>query len=973
VVPFLIIGLTLVIYFAHPNFNKVFRIYDKLNNVVQENLQGIRVVKSYVREDHEDEKFKSVSKDIYKTFSKAQSIVAFNNPILQFSVYVCMLLVSWLGAKFVVGGTLTTGELVSMFTYTMQILMSLNMMSMVFVMVIIARTSAERITEVLSEESDLKNNEAPLYEISDGSVRFKNVCFSYAGELEKLALIDADMEIKSGEVIGIIGGTGSSKSTLVQLIPRLYDVTKGSVEVGGQDVRKYDLKSLRDQVSMVLQNNVLFTGTIKENLRWGNEDATDEDLTRVCKIAQADSFIQEFPDKYDTLISQGGNNVSGGQKQRLCIARALLKKPKILILDDSTSAVDTKTDRLIREGMKEEIPGTTTFIIGQRISSIEDSDRIIVMDNGMINAIGTHESLLKTNHIYQEVYESQQKGFGEDDDRSSRYFGKQQQDLGKVNGFIEEMMYGQKVVKIFNHEPQTIHQFKGLNEELRQSATQANKYANSLMPIMMNLLNIQYVLLAVIGGIFSVYGVSALTIGMIASFLQLSRSLNMPISQVSQQINFVIMALAGAERIFNLIDEKSESDDGLVTLVNVSRQENQLIENDERTGIWAWKYPHEDGTVSYTELTGDVRFDDVSFGYEENNRVLKDINLYAEPGQKVAFVGATGAGKTTITNLINRFYDIQEGKIRYDGINIEKIKKHSLRRSLGIVLQDTHLFTGTIRENIRYGNLYASDEAVIQAAKLANAEEFINHLPDKYDTVITGDGDGLSQGQRQLLAIARAAIADPPVMILDEATSSIDTRTEKYVQAGMDQLMKGRTVFVIAHRLSTIQNSDVIMVMDHGRIIERGTHDELLLEKATTAQNKFYKYNSLLSLGMASLSLEEGGAERGLSMIKSSFKRNDAGHIVSFEVTGHAESGPYGSDVVCAAVSALTISTVNGIDALAGFEPIVETNEDESGYYSGAFIKNLIMALPLQLLLIGPFCRMVLAKSRQIRTESFIG
>lgn len=416
VVPFLMVGLTLVIYFAHPNFNKVFRIYDKLNNVVQENLQGIRVVKSYVREEHEDEKFKTVSNDIYKTFSKAQSIVAFNNPILQFSVYICMLLISWLGAKFVVGGTLTTGELVSMFTYTMQILMSLNMMSMVFVMVIIARTSAERITEVLSEESDLKNNEAPLYEIADGSVRFKDVCFSYANDLDKLALIDANMEIKSGEVVGIVGGTGSSKSTLVQLIPRLYDVTKGSVEVGGQDVRKYDLKSLRDQVSMVLQNNVLFTGTIKENLRWGNENATDEDLIRVCKIAQADSFIQEFPDKYDTLISQGGNNVSGGQKQRICIARALLKKPKILILDDSTSAVDTKTDRLIREGMRQEIPGTTTFIIGQRVSSIQDADRIIVMDNGMINAIDTHENLLATNQIYQEVYESQQKGFGDDDE-----------------------------------------------------------------------------------------------------------------------------------------------------------------------------------------------------------------------------------------------------------------------------------------------------------------------------------------------------------------------------------------------------------------------------------------------------------------------------------------------------------------------------------------------------------------------------
>lgn len=420
--------------------------------------------------------------------------------------------------------------------------------------------------------------------------------------------------------------------------------------------------------------------------------------------------------------------------------------------------------------------------------------------------------------------------------RSGQYFGKQQQDLGKVNGFIEEMMHGQKVVKIFNHEPQTIKAFKDLNEELRQSATQANKYANSLMPIMMNLLNIQYVLLAIVGGIFSVYGVSGLTIGMIASFLQLSRSLNMPISQVSQQINFVIMALAGAQRIFDLVDEKSEADDGYVTLVNVSREADKLIESEGRTGIWAWKHPHEDGTITYKELTGDVRFDDVSFGYEETNRVLKDINLYAEPGQKVAFVGATGAGKTTITNLINRFYDIQEGKIRYDGINIQKIKKHSLRRSLGIVLQDTHLFTGTVRENIRYGNLQASDEAVIQAAKLANAEEFINHLPDKYDTVITGDGEGLSQGQRQLLAIARAAIADPPVMILDEATSSIDTRTEKHVQAGMDQLMQGRTVFVIAHRLSTIQNSDVIMVMDHGRIIERGTHDELLLEKGTYYQ-----------------------------------------------------------------------------------------------------------------------------------------
>lgn len=413
VLPFMIVGLGGVTYFAHPLFVKVFRIYDKLNNVVQENLQGIRVVKAFVREDHENEKFDNVSRDIYRNFSKAQSIVAFNAPILQTAVYLCMLLISWFGAKMVVGTDLTTGELFSMFNYTMQILMSLNMISMVFVMIIVSRTSAERIVEVLSEESDLKNSADPLYDVPNGEVVFKDVCFSYANDAEKLALKHADLQISPGEVIGIIGGTGSSKSTLVQLIPRLYDVTEGSVEVGGRDVREYDLKTLRDQVSMVLQNNVLFSGTIKENLRWGNEEATEEDIERVCRIAQADSFIQEFPDKYDTVLAQGGSNVSGGQKQRLCIARALLKKPKILIMDDSTSAVDTRTDRLIREGMAEEIPGTTTFIIAQRISSIENSDRVIVLDKGEINAVGTPAELLATNQIYREVYESQQKGFGE--------------------------------------------------------------------------------------------------------------------------------------------------------------------------------------------------------------------------------------------------------------------------------------------------------------------------------------------------------------------------------------------------------------------------------------------------------------------------------------------------------------------------------------------------------------------------------
>lgn len=414
VLPILAIGLALVIRFAHPLFLKVFRIYDRLNNVVQENLQGVRVVKSYVREEQQEELFGEVSTDVYRNFTLAQRIVSFNMPLMQFAVYTCMLLLSWFGAQLIVEqSSLTTGELVSMFNYTMQILMSLMMMSMAFVQILIARTSAERVVEVLDEESDLKNPAEPVKEIKDGSIIFENVDFSYANDKNKLALIDANLRIESGEVIGIIGGTGSGKSTLVQLIPRLYDVIEGRVIVGGHDVRDYDLEALRDQVSMVLQNNVLFSGTINDNLRWGNEEASDEEIQRVATIAQADPFIQEFPDKYETQISQGGNNVSGGQKQRLTIARALLKKPKILILDDSTSAVDTKTDRSIREGLKREIPGTTTIIISQRINSIEDADRIIVMDDGKINGIGTHEELLANNAIYQEVYHSQQKGFGE--------------------------------------------------------------------------------------------------------------------------------------------------------------------------------------------------------------------------------------------------------------------------------------------------------------------------------------------------------------------------------------------------------------------------------------------------------------------------------------------------------------------------------------------------------------------------------
>jgi len=414
--------------------------------------------------------------------------------------------------------------------------------------------------------------------------------------------------------------------------------------------------------------------------------------------------------------------------------------------------------------------------------------------------------------------------------KSGKFFGKQQQSIGQLNGFIEEMINGQKVIKVFCHEEEAKHDFDILNEQLRDDASKANTYANMLMPIMANIGNLQYVLIAIIGAMLALNGVGGLTLGAIATFLQLSRSFTMPIGQVSQQLNAVVMAFAGAGRIFELLDQEPEVDEGYVTLVNAKHENGEIVEVKEHTGMWAWKHPHEDGSVTYTELNGEVRFFDVDFGYNEEKIILHDVSLYAESGQKVAFVGATGAGKTTITNLINRFYDIADGKIRYDGININKIKKADLRRSIGIVLQETNLFTGTIMENIRYGNLDATDEEVYNAAKLANADDFIRRLPDGYNTMIDGDGGSLSQGQRQLLSIARAAVADPPVMILDEATSSIDTRTEAIVQRGMDALMHGRTVFVIAHRLSTVQNSDVIMVLEQGRIIERGSHDRLIEE-----------------------------------------------------------------------------------------------------------------------------------------------
>ena len=416
--------------------------------------------------------------------------------------------------------------------------------------------------------------------------------------------------------------------------------------------------------------------------------------------------------------------------------------------------------------------------------------------------------------------------------QSGKYFISQQRDLGAVNGYIEEMLEGQKVVKVFTHEDKTLAGFRELNGKLKESSIRANGFANIMMPVNAQLGNVSYALCAILGAALAVNGLAGMTLGTVMAFLALNKSFNMPISQVSMQANSVIMALAGAERIYAMMDEQPEVDEGYVTLVNAKYDaDNNLVETPERTGMWAWKHPHHDGTLTYTKLEGDIRFSAVDFGYTPEKTVLHDINLYGLPGEKIAFVGSTGAGKTTITNLINRFYDIQDGKIRYDGINIRKIKKADLRRSLGIVLQDTHLFTGTVMDNIRYGRLDATDEECVVAAKLANADGFIRRLPDGYNTMLTGDGANLSQGQRQLLAIARAAVADPPVLILDEATSSIDTRTEALVQAGMDGLMYGRTTFVIAHRLSTVRNADCIMVLEQGRIIERGSHDELIAKK----------------------------------------------------------------------------------------------------------------------------------------------
>lgn len=470
---------------------------------------------------------------------------------------------------------------------------------------------------------------------------------------------------------------------------------------------------------------------------------------------------------------------------------------------------------------------TLRQLIGQSIPQLINSSITVIMSFVSMIVLNVPLTILTVLMVGVMFFASAKLGA-----KSSTFFVKQQKDLGKVNGYIEEMLEGQKVVKVFCHEEKAKEGFNALNEELRESAENANKFANIMMPVNGNLGHISFVLCAISGAVLALTGVTGLTLGTLISFLTLNKNFNQPIMQFSQQINSVIMAMAGAKRVFDLLDETPETDNGYVELVNAKENADGTLEEcSERTGLWAWKHPHENGTVTYTKLEGRIVFDGVDFGYNDDKIVLHDIEIFAEPGQKIAFVGSTGAGKTTITNLINRFYDIQDGKIRYDGININKIKKADLRRSLGIVLQDTHLFTGTVMDNIRYGRLDATDEECIAAAKLANAHSFIKRLPQGYSTMLSGDGANLSQGQRQLLAIARAAVADPPALILDEATSSIDTRTESLVQKGMDSLMRGRTTFVIAHRLSTVKNSDCIMVLEQGRIIERGPHDKLIDEK----------------------------------------------------------------------------------------------------------------------------------------------
>ena len=759
----------------------------QMNTCAQENISGNRVVKAFAREDYEIEKFDRANTDYAET-NKATGMVWLKFfPIVESIANLMPVVLLAVGGVFMIRGQLTMGDYVAFSGLIWAIANPMRQMGNIMNEFQRFSAASKKVMEIYYSEPKIKDalDAAAHTDHFKGKIEFREVSFQYEdGDLP--VLHDISFTVKPGETIAIMGETGCGKTSLINLIPRFYEPTKGEVRIDDIPVQNFRLSDLRKQIGLATQDVLLYSDTIEGNIAYGDDSIKMNEVVKFARYSAAADFISKMPEGYDTLVGERGVGLSGGQKQRISLARALAIRPSVLILDDTTSAVDMETEKQIQQSLRELDFPCTKIVIAQRISTTKTADKIIVLQNG----------------------------------------------------YIEEMMQGQKVVKVFCHEEKSIEEFKELNDKLFHSADNANKFANIAMPVNAQVGNISYVIVAIVGGILAINGIGSFTLGGLASFLTFNKSLNMPIGQVSQQVNFVAMALAGAQRIFELLDEEPEVDEGYVTLVNATEDADGTIhETDKHTGTWAWKHFHkEDGTTTYAKLLGDVEFLGVDFGYDEKKIVLHDIKMFATPGQKIAFVGSTGAGKTTITNLINRFYDIQDGKIRYDGININKIKKADLRHSLGMVLQDTHLFTASVKDNIRYGKLDATDEEVIEAAKLANADSFIERLPQGYDTVLTGDGANLSQGQRQLLSIARAAIADPPVLILDEATSSIDTRTEKIVQEGMDRLMHGRTTFVIAHRLSTIKNSDCIMVLEQGRIIERGSHDDLIEE-----QGRYYQ------------------------------------------------------------------------------------------------------------------------------------
>ena len=854
---FLAIAFTLIVTNATRVFNRVFDTYDDLNASVQENVGAIRVVKAFVREVYEKERFRTAAENPYRLFVRAEGIVALNNPVMMIAINSCIIAVSWLGAHLVVGGSMTIGQLTSAFSYVSQMLMSLMMLSMIAVMITMSMASARRINQALEETPDIANPADPVHEVADGSIDFDHVSFAYATGDGEDVLEDIALHIASGETIGIIGGTGSGKSSLVNLLSRLYDVTDGSVRVGGVDVRAYDLEALRDNVAVVLQKNVLFSGTIAENLRYMLKNYGALFCFVVVCIAVSAYAINRsmlftqilIDDCIEPMLASGSTDFSG-------LAAEIARLAILLVVGVLASygfnrlmvTIGQGTMKKLREDVFEHMEGlpiryfdthahgdimsvytndvdTLRQFYGQTLPQLVNSTITLVVTFTTMVALSVPLTAISVVMVALMLFVT-----GRVSAVAGGYFAQQQADLGAVDGFIEEMMDGQKVVKVFNHEVDASADFRAANGRLRESSKRANLISNLIMPLNANLGNISCVIVSMVGGAMALSGNWGLTLGALASFITLNRNFSQPITQISQQMNFVTMAAAGSRRVFALLDEEPEADDGYVTLVNARETADGKLEPcEERTGIWAWRWPHRaTGEVEYVRQAGELVMDGVDFGYVPNKIVLHDITLFAKPGQKIAFMGSTGAGKTTITNLINRFYDIEDGKIRYDGININKINKKDLRRSLGIVLQDTNLFTGTVMDNIRYGRLDATDEECIAAAKAIFADACIERLPHGYNEMLQERGEGLSAGEKQLISFARIIVKNPSVVILDEATSSISSDTEKLIQQALEIILKGRTSFIVAHRLSTIRNADRILFIANKGIAEEGSHEQLL-------------------------------------------------------------------------------------------------------------------------------------------------